>query len=172
MFDPTVFENVKVVLEGSVYDLDLEGTLIVTRRSDQIDMSSMSRTYAIEFAISSNMPSRAEIKLHAHLSDLAAEILENPSAAPGCTLEVRLYTQVRQPARECPQIAKQVSGIWGHRPDIRQKLSYEFGADPVRYGNEIALSFGRKIDEGQIDDFPHLIGCAVESLLWLDERGI
>jgi hypothetical protein len=171
VFDPTIFDNIKVVLEGAVYDLDLEGKILVTRRTDLIDLSSMSRTFAIEFAKRANLPGKAEINLHAHLSDLAAEILENTSAIPGCTLTVKLFTQVKKPELECPEIEKHISAIWEHRPHLTQQLSYTYGVDANSYNNQITLSFGRKIDESHIDDFATLIDCAADSIDWLDERG-
>lgn len=171
MFDPTIYDNIKVVLEGAVYDLDLDGKIIITRRQDQVDLSSMSRTYAIEFARKIDKPSKAEINLHVHLSDLAAEILENPSAKPGCTLTIKLFTKVKNPDIECPYIEEQLGAIWEQRPQVIQLLSYEYGLHPIFYHNQITLSFGRKVDESQIDDFPHLIAYAVDSLAWLDERG-
>lgn len=171
MFDPTIYDNIKVVLEGAVYDLDLDGKIIITRREDQVDLSSMSRTYAIEFARKIDKPSKAEINLHVHLSDLAAEILENPTAKPGCTLTIKLFTKVSAPETECTHIKEQLSEIWEYRPQITQLLSYEFGLLPISYHNQITLSFGRKIDESHIDDFPHLIDYAADSLAWLDERG-
>ncbi|MEW9698804.1 hypothetical protein [Paenibacillus sp. SI8] len=171
MFDPTIFDNVKVVLEGAVYDLDLDGVILVTQRSDLINLSSMSRTFAIEFTKKTKLPSKAEISLHAHLSDLAAEILENTSAAPGCILTVKLFTSVKQPERECPIIGTELSSIWGHRPQLSQLLSYEYGSNEVMYNNQITLNFGRKIDESHIDDFGNLIDCAIQSLEWLDGRG-
>ena len=33
MFDPTIYENLKVVFEGAVYDLDLDGHLTVGDRT-------------------------------------------------------------------------------------------------------------------------------------------
>ncbi|MDD9267886.1 hypothetical protein ACFPES_12690 [Paenibacillus sp. GCM10023248] len=171
MFDPTIYDNIKVVLEGAVYDVDLEGRILITRREDLVDLSSMSRTYAIEFARKIDKPSKAEINLHVHLSDLAAEILENPTAKPGCTLTIKLYTKVTSPEAECRHLEEQLGRIWEHRPQISQQLSYTYGKVPVVYRNQITLSFGRKIDESHLDDFPHLIDYAVESLVWLDERG-
>ncbi|TXK85420.1 hypothetical protein [Paenibacillus sp. N3.4] len=171
MFDPTIYDNVKVVLEGAVYDLDLDGEILITRREDLVDLSAMSRTYAIEFVRKVDFPSKAEIHLYVHLSDLAAEILENPSAKPGCTLSVKFYTEVKEPELDCKRIAEELSVIWEYRPLITQVLSYEYGVTPITYQNVITISFGRKIDESQIDDFPHLIDSALKSLAWLDERG-
>lgn len=171
MFDPTIYDNIKVVLEGAVYDLDLDGKILITRREDLVDLSSMSRTYAIEFARKIDKPSLAEINLQVHLSDLAAEILENPTAKPGCTLTIKLFTKVKNPDIECKHIEEQLGRIWEQRPQITQLLSYRYGIIPMMYHNQITLSFGRKVDESHLDDFPHLIGYAADSLTWLDERG-
>ncbi|MDR6549706.1 hypothetical protein [Paenibacillus qinlingensis] len=171
MFDPTIYDNIKVVLEGAVYDLDLEGKIIITRREDLIDLSSMSRTFAIEFARKLGLPSQAEIYLHVHLSDLAAEILENPTAKPGCTLLIKLHTIVNDPELDCPMIEAQLNAIWEQRPRITQQISYLYGEQPEEYRNLITLSFGRKIDESHLDDFSDLIDYAFESLVWLDGRG-
>ncbi|UKS29030.1 hypothetical protein LOZ80_08920 [Paenibacillus sp. HWE-109] len=170
MFDPTIYDNIKVVLEGAVYDLDLDGHILITRREDLVDLSSMSRTYAIEFARKVDKPSKAEINLKVHLSDLAAEILENPTAKPGCTLTIKLFTKVNDPTLECKQIEEELGLIWEHRPQITQLISYTYGNQASYYSNQITLSFGRKVDESQIDDFPDLINYAADSLFWLDER--
>ena len=49
MFDPTIFDNLKVVAEGAVYDLDLQGEILITNRIDQVDLATLSRYYAITF---------------------------------------------------------------------------------------------------------------------------
>ncbi|MCD1257484.1 hypothetical protein B5M42_001355 [Paenibacillus athensensis] len=174
MFDPTIYDNMKVVLEGAVYDLDMEGAILVTQRCDRIDLSSMSRHYAIEFACGPEQPSRARIELYAHLNDLAAEIMEHPGAAPGCTMEVRFTTPVREPQRECPDIARRLQLIWGNRPSIEQRLSFAYAEaqalTPASYVNDIRLQFGRKVDESHIGDLPELLDCAAQSLLMLDRR--
>lgn len=36
MFDPTAFDNLKVIVEGAVYDFDLHGDILVTDRKDMI----------------------------------------------------------------------------------------------------------------------------------------
>ncbi|MBP1995256.1 hypothetical protein [Paenibacillus eucommiae] len=170
MFDPTIYENLKVVLEGAVYDMDLEGAILVTKRTDRIELSSMSRYYAIEFTQPSCAANKAQISLEVHLRDLAAEILENANEKPGCTMEVILSTVVDDPILECALIEKEIEVIWQKRPIITQTLSFDFNEQPVRYFNQIKLHFGRKVDEGQIDDFPELIRYAMKSLIWLNQR--
>lgn len=34
MFDPTAFDNMKVVIEGAIYDLDLDGEISIIDRND------------------------------------------------------------------------------------------------------------------------------------------
>ncbi|GAA3327145.1 hypothetical protein GCM10020331_065930 [Ectobacillus funiculus] len=78
MFDPTVFENLKVVAEGAVYDLDLAGAILVTNRRDVIDLASMSRTYSIAFMLrDAEYDITALFSLTADVKNLAGEILED-----------------------------------------------------------------------------------------------
>lgn len=49
MFDPTAFDNLKVIVEGAVYDFDLHGDILVTDRKDMMDLASLSRIYHISF---------------------------------------------------------------------------------------------------------------------------
>jgi hypothetical protein len=187
MFDPTIYDNVKVVLEGAVYDMDLNGQILVTQRIDQIDLSSMSRYFAISFQQIDMPDNIAEISLRVHLRDLAAEILEQPHESPsvnkhivsegnerlftpGCHLLISFITKILDPHQECPLIQSCLANIWQHRPQITQRLSYMFDEQPKGYENQIDLRFGRKIDEAQLDDFPELIQYAIASLAWLNER--
>lgn len=65
MFDPTIYENVKVVLEGELYDRDLDGEITITNRSDLVDLATLSRTYVVAFEENSKVSST--INLHASL---------------------------------------------------------------------------------------------------------
>ncbi|WJH34045.1 hypothetical protein N6H14_29460 [Paenibacillus sp. CC-CFT747] len=88
MFDPTIYENLKVVAEGAVYDLDLKGELLILGRSDRVELASMSRAYAIRFRLPDKPEASAEFRLEADTYDLSAEILEKREAVPGCRLEL------------------------------------------------------------------------------------
>ncbi len=52
MFDPTAFDNLKVIVEGAVYDFDLHGDILVTDRKDN-DGSCFIKSY-ISYLISIN----------------------------------------------------------------------------------------------------------------------
>ena len=49
MFDPTAFENMKVVMEGIFYDKDLSGEIIILDRNDIMNIAKLSRTYDLSF---------------------------------------------------------------------------------------------------------------------------
>ena len=51
LFDPTAFENIKVVIEGEIYDRDLSGEIFVTDRNDWFNSAKLSRKYEISFGL-------------------------------------------------------------------------------------------------------------------------
>jgi hypothetical protein len=76
MFDPTIFENLKVGIENAVYDLDnLDEIIRVTDRKDLLDMATLSRSFSLRFELARPSTTSAEICLETGLRDLAAEIL-------------------------------------------------------------------------------------------------
>ncbi|MFD2673067.1 hypothetical protein [Marinicrinis sediminis] len=84
-FDPTVFDNLKVMLEGAVYDLDLNEQIEITGREDRLDIASMSRYYQLSFGLrnTEQTPKQTDftavISLHTGLADLAGELMDRPS---------------------------------------------------------------------------------------------
>jgi len=165
MFDPTIFDNIKVVLEGAVYDLDFEGQIVVTGRIDRVELSTMSRTYAVRFIEQGRDECSAEVRLSADISDLAAELLQMKHRAPGCSLAVTFERRVRD-EEDCLEIGHTLEEIWNGRPSIRQELSFDYRPDvrPNGFRNRVRLEFDRKLDEGQIEDFPELLRHVVRSL--------
>ena len=51
LFDPTAFDNMKVVLEGAVYDRDLFGDILIVSRDDLVNLATLSRKFTIEFVL-------------------------------------------------------------------------------------------------------------------------
>lgn len=49
MFDPTAYENIKVILEGLVYDYDLSGQIKVIERNDLVNLADLSRNFNMSF---------------------------------------------------------------------------------------------------------------------------
>lgn len=170
MFDPTIFDNLKVVLEGAVYERDLRGQIQITDRKDLIDMAVMSRTYSIYFQKSGaeeNAP-RAGLTLHAPIADLAAELLERDGAAPGCELLVTFELDVSEPEIACPIIENRLKHLWENRPEISQRVSYPYGGNEG-YEIQVTLGFNRKIDESNVQDVTAVFLHTCLSLDWFSD---
>ncbi|GIP32693.1 hypothetical protein [Paenibacillus sp. J2TS4] len=170
MFDPTIYENIKVVLEGTVYDYDLSGRMTVIGRSDRVDLSLMSRTYGVRFAQSGGGEDEfAEMELHAGTADLAAEIMELENIKPGCGIILRFYKRVRNPDEVCQQIKHRLEELWGIEYPVTQTLSYVHGEVPKTYWNEIKIDFARKFGEEVAEDIPRLVENTLLTLRSLQE---
>lgn len=173
MFDPTIFENIKVALESAVYDLDFAGDILVTSRSDRVELAAMSREYAIGFRDRRQEEGAAittRLVLSAGTADLAGEILEIPETVErkfGCTLRVVFAMNMDDMAR-CVEIKEILDTIWSYRPRITQELSFVYQAcsegSPIVYRNTVTLDFGRKINEDNIDDLFNIVEHTVLSL--------
>lgn len=110
MFHPLVFDNIRVVLEGAVYDRDFEGAITITNRSDVMDMATFHRQFQIEFKLADQHEHttavRAEMQLRTQLADIAAEQLEQPLTDHiGCTICIHFscrwrITEMCPPKRE------------------------------------------------------------------------
>jgi hypothetical protein len=171
MFDPTIYENMKVVIEGAVYDLDLSGNILVTNRSNNVELSTMSRSYSIQFKLLGLGDVLAEVSLAASTEELAAEILEkNTLSTPGCTLQISFLMNVLDLDEDCTAVQHLLFDIWGHSCTLSQKLSFVFGNNQhTPYKNEIILDFGRKFSENVIDDIPSMLEHVILSMERLNE---
>lgn len=167
MFDPTIYENLKVVLEGNVYDLDLSGQIQVIGRTDRIELSTMSRYYALKFIIPNRPQVTAEIRLWADTIDLAGEILElnsQDAQQQGCHLQpVFVYDVYRDNAEsECVKASAIAYEIWGNNVQLEQKISYRYKHSSGDLATqeaeqEITMSFHRKFGEEVVEDLPQMV---------------
>ncbi|MET3210294.1 UNVERIFIED_CONTAM: hypothetical protein ABIC26_003242 [Paenibacillus sp. PvR008] len=158
MFDPTVFDNLKVAMENAVYDLDnLDSRIEITQRIDRLEMSVMAREFTVQFRLKEQPDVTAEIHLKADLNNLAAEILEIEDQIPGCGLLLRFNMQIREIETQCSRIENILTEIW--KPDLRpvQTLSLIYGEKASTYQNRIELRFSRQINEDQMEDIPELL---------------
>ncbi|NUU59286.1 hypothetical protein [Paenibacillus agri] len=164
MFHPTVFDNIKIAIENQIYDYDnLDGLLIVTDRSDLLDLAIMSREFMLSFQLIGNRNITSEIVLRSSVKELSDEILETPGSDPGCHLLLRFYMQISDASKECPVIASALNTIWG--PDLQpvQSLSFIYGQEEDSYHNCIELQFKRQITEEQMEDIPELLKHVLQS---------
>lgn len=165
MFHPTVFDNIKIAFENQIYDLDnLEGTLMVTDRTDLLDLAIMSREFSLSFQLTEGGNVTAEIVLHSTLKDLGDEILETPDTTPGCNLRLRFYMEIEDDETECLAIQDVLNSIWGPELTPVQSLSFIYGQESETYNNCIELKFKRQITEEQMEDIPNLLKHLLQSV--------
>jgi len=181
LFDPVVFENLKVALENQLYDLDnLDSRILITDRKDIIDMAVMSRKWSLGFTLPHRKqacPLKAEMILSSSIRDLSDEILERKGTTPACSLLLRFTCFVEQPLIECPIIERIIYETWDRGLIPEQRLTATFGDHtlpvdewvPRYYENIIDLPFNRRINEEQMEDLESLIEHTIRTLEALDQ---
>lgn len=169
MFDPTAFENMKVVLEGAIYDYDLDDHILVVDRNDLFNLAKLSRTYDVEFQLVDPIYKRkntAKIVMTAALENLAAELL--PSAfstqKAGSEVSLRFLIELEDDPNLIEEIHSLLLDIWGSERSIKyEKITDPFMKhDTVSY--TITLSFNRLIFEDQINDLVEMIEYMITTL--------
>ncbi|MFM9326716.1 hypothetical protein [Paenibacillus mesotrionivorans] len=173
MFDPTVFDNVKVMLEGEVYDRDLAGAIQVAAREDLVDLASLSRTFRIAFrAKPSAGLYTAWVELSSSLRNIAAEILEQSKAEAGCSLTVSFIANIphargaeeTNPQSVCAQADAAVKAVWGGQYQLEQQVTHTYGFGKETVSHTLRLLFGRTFTEAVIDDLPELVSHTIKTL--------
>lgn len=181
MFHPTVFDNLKVVLEGAVYDADFDNVIFVKGRRDQADLATFHRLFQIDFCLAEDMLISPEdkvtglIQLKTSLADIASEQLEQSLTDHiGCTICIHFKMRIKEVQQETEKISVVLNEIWGNRPQITQQIMAKLDSEtklwpPKQFENKITLDFLRKIDEGNIQDIRDLLEHCFQSLRRLKE---
>ncbi|MCS7461113.1 hypothetical protein N0M98_13245 [Paenibacillus doosanensis] len=171
MFDPTIFDNLKVVFEGAMYDMDLSGELQIVNRTDRVELSAMSRSFGMEAVRKPDGAVKGSFFLKASLADLSAELLAEQGKQPGCSLELEFVYPIQEPARDCEEAEAILRSIWGEAPSILQVVQTVYGQEPSVRTNHVTVQFSRKLDERQIDDIPSLLEHLALSMERLERQG-
>ncbi|RFU69693.1 hypothetical protein D0469_08970 [Peribacillus saganii] len=172
MTDPTAFENMKIVLEGAVYDLDFAGTVTVKNRSEMINLASLSRQYELEMVLKEkenlNQISAA-IRLKAALKNLTAELLPGISASTGdfagCHAEIKFNLNLAIQETDAAELLGMLEELWGKDRRIvctSRKIQDNHGL--ASESTEIHVFFDRLLTEEQINDLQPMASCCVHSL--------
>ncbi|PFL18932.1 hypothetical protein CN984_06960 [Bacillus cereus] len=166
MFDPTAFENLKVIVEGAVYDFDLHGDILVTDRKDVMDLASLSRMYSISFQLTETFKTMVEatFSLSVDAKNLSGEILEVPQFIPGCEMKLEFSFEMEQPEVGCEEIETLLHSIWGKERMITQKISYEYNKQAISYHNKVEVLFQKAITEDHVDDLIAVISHMIETV--------
>ena len=158
MFDPTAFENMKVVLEGAVYDLDLLGDIIIIDRNDYINSAKLARKYELSFKCDNTSNVTARIVLEAKLENLAAELLPVSFSEQKAGCSIRLFFSFKHSEKiiDYDKIQKVVSEIWGVDRKIKQSVLF-YPLQKEKLESMVTLDFGRLVREDQIEDLTEMI---------------
>jgi hypothetical protein len=179
LFDPTIYDNLKVVFEGALYDLDREGRVLVSGREDLIDLAVMSRTFRMQVEKSGGV-CKAKFELSSGLVDFAGELrrMRLADEVPGCELRIGLWLPEEMIAHS-EAFHAYLEDVWGEVAEPRhQRISHfqpgttqsiEVGAREGTY--KIDLVFHNKIDEDNMEDIAPLLDHLVGTLEFLEHRG-
>ncbi|MDX8366528.1 hypothetical protein [Cytobacillus sp. IB215665] len=168
IFDPTVFENLKVVLEGEIYDLDLDGTIEVINRDDLVNLATMSRSYKINFQLKDRQGSpTAYMKLSMDVANLSKELLQTPGQKPGCSISIGFLQCSKSVEGNSEHALKIVQSVWGQEYIYHQTISHNPSEHPTLYTHRTDIIFDRFMYEENIDDLIEMIDfiiCTLQQL--------
>ncbi len=168
MFDPTIFDNLKVVIEGAVYDLDLDGDLDVIGRSDLIDLAVMSRAFSISFRGQTHSSCRWE--LSSTVGQLSNEILANSDlAGQGCATSIEFTVAVPHEEHKLQSIQTIIDNVWRDRNKVYTLLSPYPLLKEVQL--KVKITFNRVIQEEDIDDLMLMLKSMEQTLKSLQQNG-
>jgi len=164
MFDPTAFDNMKVVMEGALYDLDLSGRIVIMDRNDLVNMAKMSRKFDISFQLPGKTAT-ASIEMESNLVNLAAELIpkSDTSNFAGCTVKLEFSFESAANVVDYHAIEKIFSDIWGPTRKITQTTHLKpLMNESARH--IITVEFDRLIGEDQMDDLIEMLDYILTSL--------
>ncbi|WP_040225114.1 hypothetical protein [Bhargavaea cecembensis] len=165
MFDPTVFENLKVAFENRLYDLDnLDEIISITGRSDLMDFAVLGRSLSLRFIRTGQPDVEAEICLSAGAEELAGEILEKSVPDPGCTLAVRFFAKMERISTGCERIEAMLNRIWEEGIRVEQTLSFVYPQEEPVWLNRIEAKFHAKLGEENINELGPFIDSVLEAM--------
>jgi len=168
MFDPTAFDNLKVIVEGAIYDRDLEGEVLVIDRKDLVNLANMSRDFRMSFRMKNEQRNSiyAELQLKADLENLAAELLEHNQQQnlSGCIVSVDFVLRHRHDEKIYKDIKTKLEEIWGVERSIEQVIQVNPLKTDPQINNRVSIQFNRLVFEDQVDDLVEMLNYIVLSL--------
>ncbi|MBP3038969.1 hypothetical protein J9303_05535 [Bacillaceae bacterium Marseille-Q3522] len=167
MFDPTAYENLKVVIEGAVYDRDLNGEIRITDRNNIVNLSKLSRTCEVSFTTAFDDTLTCKIQLEGTLENFIAErisTLEDKNLA-GCTLRLFYHYKLMQNhSFDFQEIKKILLSIWGKERTVKLQLSHDPLFPDRKYDFTAEITFNRIITENQVDDLMRVVEHSIKTM--------
>jgi hypothetical protein len=173
MFDPTAYENMKVVINGYFYDMDLEGKISIIDRNDIVNLAKLSREFTLQFQLKDARKGyHSTLSLKANLENLAGELL-HLKLVPcrfGCIVELEFVVYHPNELQFFNKIHAQLQQIWGEKRTIQQRAHFNPFSKSSSIENRITIDFNRLIIEEQIDDLLVIGEHMIETLTWLENE--
>lgn len=168
MFDPTAYENMKVVLEGIFYDKDLSGEIMIVDRNDIINIAKLSRIYDISFQLSETSPPRVtcRMELKASIENLTAELLPSTlsNKMGGCMVAIEFLFEHEEERSFLIEVEQMLRQIWGEKRIITLTVCNKPLTHFQKAQHIVRISFDRIIREDQIDDLEDMTGYIMTTL--------
>lgn len=170
LFDPTAFDNMKVVLEGAVYDRDLIGDILVVHRDDLINLATLSRHFTIEFELKDSRFSKqisGGISLYASLENLSSELLASHrnDTYSGSTVEIFILYSEKISEELADRLFNGLEDIWGKQRTIEwSNIAAKTNKNQQANSSKFTISFDRLVKEEQMDDLVDMIEYLIQSL--------
>ncbi|MBD1381615.1 hypothetical protein [Metabacillus arenae] len=160
MFDPTAYDNLKVILEGAVYDLDLHKVIQVINRRDLVDLASMSRHYQINFCLPFDKKIVVQLDLRMELEQLAGELLRS-NQTPGCIILITFFVKEKS-IDSNTKIIETLRNMWVDAADVRHSVTVV--SNSHLHDHHYQIDFQRKITESNSFDIENLVEHVVLTL--------
>lgn len=166
MFDPTAYENMKVVLEGAVYDRDLDGEIAVVDRNDTVNLAKLSRTFDITFSLKNKNFVKCSMALTARLENFAAELLPEMKLdqKAGAQIIVRFLIKHQTSPMIDQKIRDKLEEIWGKDREFKHLIFLDPFGESNEISKEITIHFRRIITEEHMDDLLEMVDYAVHTI--------
>ncbi len=170
MFDPTAFENMKVVIEGELYDRDLSGEIRIEDRNDIFNSAKLSRKYEITFTDQLEDITCTFI-MEADLANLAAELLPtiHSNKLAGSHISIKFTFMQEESMAIFQKIERTLKEIWGAERMIKQLIIRDPLSNKSMITNETTIIFNRLVYEDQVDDIIAMVDYMNASLAKLRE---
>lgn len=167
LFDPSAYENLKVVLEGLVYDYDLSGEIVVIERNDIVNLADFSRRFNLVFTHKNDRHEHvlAKIELSSSFKQIASEWIplnEQPGAALSIQFNSRIEMNEILEKRLVKHLKQQYSSDynfeWIKLQHSNQTITYEFTLHKYHH-----------VTERTVDDLSKIVEKVIETLNMVDD---
>jgi len=172
-FDPTAYENFKIIIEGSLYDADFTGDIKIINRSELVDLAVLSRSFEMQFKLPDYAGLIGGIQIRASLKNLADEILFHNDSLAAAHIDVYFQYDEKDESKEemVHSLASVLRHIWGSEREILTSVTKHYHNNAYSHHvNKIVVSFNRLVTEEQADDLYELVEFAIRSLIKLSEE--